>query len=169
MCPISEASPLYSKSLLVGSLLICVAWRVLWRRRAMERSIQMRSLSQGSVTDSQTVLFSTSETQYNSAPVQSTLPPGGSSAPSTSPSGLTICATKCLKSLDIVCFIRHACWSRLRNLVILYAFTALLGAHCTTRNDFWASCCTMLFGRIFSPLNSPGLSAGSLISKGILL
>ena len=83
---------------------------------------------QSAVTDSQIVSFSTSATQYNSAPQQSTIAPSGSSAQTPpSKSTTTVCATQCVKNLDVICFLRHKCWSSLGRLVALYVCTALLG------------------------------------------
>lgn len=85
------------------------------------------ALLQGGVTDSQTVLFSTSSTQYNSPPVQSN---ATASPPAKAPSSTTtasVCTSKCIKAVDIVCFLRHRCWKLLGHFTALFSTSLLLG------------------------------------------
>ena len=75
---------------------------------------------QGATTDSQTVSFTSSETQYNSEPIESTIT--GSPPPPTSAASVTLtCAAKCGTSMDIICYARYKCWK------LLGSFLGLIG------------------------------------------
>ena len=84
---------------------------------------------QGVTTDSQTVLFSTSATQYNSPVVQSNNSSPAAGAPPRSAASATLCSLECIKAIDILCYIRHACWTSLGQFAALFGGTALAGAH----------------------------------------
>lgn len=85
---------------------------------------------QGIVTDSQTVLFSTSATQFNTPVNQSVTAKGNTPSPpsnTTSTSKGTFNCAKCLKELDVLCYIEHKCWSAVGKYLLIFAAALLVG------------------------------------------
>lgn len=81
---------------------------------------------QGQTSDSQTVLFTTSTTQYNSEVVQSTNA-GAPPPPSTSPTAALSCVAKCGTYMNFVCYLRYKCWKLLGSFLGLLAGLAAIG------------------------------------------
>ena len=82
---------------------------------------------QGQTTDSQTVLFATSTTQYNQEVIQSTN--SGAPPPPSTPSSATAltCSARCGISMNIACYMRYKCWKLLGGFMGLIAGLAALG------------------------------------------